>query len=91
VSEEEAAAVRSELIALQAILIGLLKRLVADQPAMVPTLCRAFEEAESTLTGVAVKMGLQAPIESTVGALKVVEEIRSAVIRDEDLCTRASD
>ena len=80
---------RSELIALQALMIGTLKRLAAEEPALGGTICRAFEEAESILTGLSVKMGVDTPIESTVGALKVVEEIRAAVIRDEDLCRGA--
>jgi hypothetical protein len=77
---------QSEVVALQAVLIALLRRLMRDRPELRPSVCDAFEEAEAILTGVAEKMGLDAPLGSTVGALAVVEEIRAAVIRDERAC-----
>jgi hypothetical protein len=77
---------QAEVVALQAVLIALLRRLMRDRPELRPSVCDAFEEAEAILTGIAEKVGLDAPLGSTVGALAVVEEIRSAVIRDERVC-----
>ncbi len=85
--QAEAAVVRAELVALQAVLIGVLRRIAADRPDLAPSLCAAFDEADTILTGIAIKMGLDAPAETTVGALAIVDEIRRAVIRDESLCT----
>jgi hypothetical protein len=69
------------------VLIGVLRRLAVDRPDIAPSLCAAFDEADAILTGVAIKMGLDAPAETTVGALAIVDQIRRAVIRDESLCS----
>jgi hypothetical protein len=84
--QAEAAVVRAELVALQAVLIGVLRRLAVDRPDIAPSLCAAFDEADAILTGIAIKMGLDAPAETTVGALAIVDQIRRAVIRDESVC-----
>lgn len=85
-TEADASAVKAEVVALQAVLIAVFRRMAADRPELAPTFCRAFDEAEATLTGVAIKMGLEAPRESTVGALRIIEQMRSAVIRNEEAC-----
>ncbi|TFI60001.1 hypothetical protein E2493_01760 [Sphingomonas parva] len=87
----EAAVVRSELVALQAVLIALCRRLAQDSPDLAPTVCRAFDDAEAILTGVAMKMGLGDPNGSAVAALRVVEEIRAGAIADERACSRPDD
>lgn len=83
----DAAVVKAEVVALQAVLMAVFRRMVSDRPDLAGLFCQAFDEAETILSGVAVKMGLDAPIETSVGALKVVEELRAAVIRDETLCS----
>jgi hypothetical protein len=83
---ETDASVRAELVALQAVLIATLRRMAREQPALGPTFCRAFDDAEAILTGVAIRMGLEDPDRSAVAALDIVEEIRSGVIADESLC-----
>jgi hypothetical protein len=85
-TEGDEAVLKAEVLALQAVLIAVLKRIATQRPELGPLFCQAFDEAEGTLTGVAVKMGLEAPLESTMGALRVIEELRSAVIRDESVC-----
>lgn len=85
-NDAEAAVLRAEVVALQAVLMAVFRRLVSDRPDLGPLFCQAFDEAETILGGVAEKMGLDAPLESTVGALQVVGEIRAAVIRDETIC-----
>ena len=77
---------KAEVLALQAVLIAVFRRLASDRPELGPVFCTAFDEAEAMLTGVAVKMGLSAPLETTLGALGVIEEMRGAVIRDESVC-----
>jgi hypothetical protein len=88
-NEADAAVIKAEVVALQAVLIAVFRRLASDRPELAPSLCRGFDEAEAILTGVAIKMGLEAPRESTVDALKIIEEIRSGVIRDEQVCAGA--
>lgn len=74
------------MVALQAVLIAVLKRLVRDAPDLAPLLCGAFEDAESIVTGIAMKMDLEDPDGSAMGALRVIEEMRAGVIRDESVC-----
>ena len=85
-NETDAQVLSAEVVALQAVLMAVFRRMAKDQPQLVGTFCAAFEDAESMLTGVALKMGVSAPRESMVGALKVIEELRAAVIRDESVC-----
>lgn len=86
ISDADAAVLRAEVVALQAVVISVLRRLAIAQPNLNRDFCQAFDEAETILAGVAVKMGLKAPAESTIGALRVLEELRVAVIRDESAC-----
>ena len=90
-SDEEAAIVRAEVVALQAVMMAVFRRLATDRPELGALFCKAFDEAETILSGVAIKIGIDAPLESTVGALEVIEEMRRAVIRDESLCARRDD
>ena len=85
-TDADAAVLRAEVIALQAIMMSVFRRMVTDRSELRPLFCQAFDEAETILSGVAVKLGLDAPMETTVGALQIIEEIRSAVIRDPALC-----
>ena len=85
-TETELAVFRSEIVALQAVMIGVFRRMVSDRPELASLFCSAFDDAETILSGVAMKMGLEVPASSTLGALKVIEEIRSAVIRDGRIC-----
>jgi hypothetical protein len=86
VPDSDIGIVKSELVALQAVLIAVFRRMANDRPDLAPLFCRAFDDAEAILTGVSVKMGVEAPVESTLGALTVIEELRAAVIRDESVC-----
>jgi hypothetical protein len=87
IHEDELATLRAEVVALQAVLMAVFRRLASERSDLAPLFCKAFDEAETILSGVAVKMGLEAPLESTVGALRVVEELRRAVIRNEAACS----
>lgn len=85
-TEADASILKAEVVALQAVLISVLRRMASDRADLAPLFCQAFDEAETILSGVAVKLGLDAPMETTVGALRILEEIRNAVIRDPALC-----
>jgi hypothetical protein len=86
VTEADDRAVKAEVLALQAVLMSVFRRMAAERPELAPLFCKAFDEAESIVTGIAVKMGLADPDRTTVGALAVIEELRSGVIRDESVC-----
>jgi hypothetical protein len=85
-TEADEQVVKAEVIAIQAVLIAVFRRMASDRPDLAPLFCRAFDDAETILAGVAVKIGLDAPPETTLGALAVIDELRSAVIRDESIC-----
>jgi hypothetical protein len=85
-TENDDAVVKAEVVALQAVLISIFRRIATDRPEFAPLFCQAFDEAETILGGVAEKLGMDAPLETTIGALRVVEELRDAVIRDPNAC-----
>jgi hypothetical protein len=85
-TEADEQVIKAEVIAIQAVLIAVFRRMATDRPELAPLFCQAFDEAETILSGVAVKIGLEAPPQTTLGALAVIEELRTAVIRDESIC-----
>jgi len=78
----------AEVLALQAVLMGVFRRMAQDRPELAPLFCQAFDEAETILCGVATKPGFEQAIGSTGGALRIIEELRLAVIRDESVCSQ---
>ncbi len=81
---------QAEAIAVQAVLVALCRRLVRAEPALATAVCQAFEEAETIMSGLAVRIGVHAPMANTIGALRILEELRAAAITDEASC-RAPD
>ena len=78
---------KAEVVALQAVLMAVFRRMVQDRPDLTGLFCQAFDDAETILSGVAIKMALDDPLETSIGALQVIEQLRAAVIRDETLCS----
>lgn len=89
--ESDAAVVRAELVALQAVLIAMMRRMARHAPELGPLVCGAFEDAEAIVTGVAMKMDMADPSLSAMNALRVIEEMRAGVIKDEAICGGAAD
>ena len=85
-TDADEAVLKAEVVDLQAVLISVFRRLATDRPEFTKLFCQAFDEAETILGGVAEKLGMDAPLESTVGALQVIEELRLAVMRDPKIC-----
>lgn len=77
---------KAEVVALQAVMIAVFRRMANDRPDLSALFCQAFDEAEAIMTGVAVQVGVDAPAATTVGALRVLDEIRAGVLADPDLC-----
>jgi len=81
---------QAEAIAVQAVLVSLCRRLVRAEPGLADAVCQAFEVAETIMSGLAVRIGTHAPMANTIGALRILEELRAAAITDEAPC-RARD
>jgi hypothetical protein len=80
VTESDAAILHGEVAALQAVLISILRKLSAERPDMTQDFCSAFDEAETILTGLAVRLGSEPSSLTTITALRVLEEIRGGVL-----------
>ena len=90
-NEADAAELQAEVIALQAVLMGVFRRLARDRPELTALFCQAFDEAEAIMTGVATQTGLEDALSTTTGALRIIEELRRAVIGDESACKPTAD
>ena len=86
VSEYDLSELQAEVIAIQAVLMGVFRRLARDRPDLTPLFCKAFDEAEIILAGVANRSGLEEAIGTTTGALRIIEQLRMAVVGDESRC-----
>jgi hypothetical protein len=84
-SDADVLALHAELLAVEAVVIAL-GRTLAATPNLGPAVCAAFDEAESMMTGIAIRLGADAAPEATVGALRIIAEMRDAAIRDESVC-----
>lgn len=89
-TDNDAKELHAEVLALQAVLMAVFRRMVREQPELTPLFRRAFDEADTILSGVAMQAGLEDSIVTTTGALRIIEELRGAVIRDEDLLGEAA-
>lgn len=83
ISEVDPAELQAEVLALQAVLLGVFRRLARDRPELTPLFCRAFDEAESIMTGVASRAGLEHALHTSTRALDIIEEFRRAVVEPE--------
>jgi hypothetical protein len=72
--------VQSEVIALEAVLIAVFRRLAKADERMGRLLCDSFDEAETVMSGLAVKHGLEEVLDTTTAAMGIVEELRKAVV-----------
>ena len=85
-NDAELVELHSELLALQAVLMGVFRRLARERPELTPLFCHAFDDAETILTGVVTRAGMEHAIGTTTGALRVIEELRQAVIGTNGSC-----
>ena len=84
--DHEAQELRAEVLAQQAVLMSVFRRMASERPELTPLFRAAFDAAETALAGVATKAGLEAAIGTTTGALRIIGELRAAVLRDPDAC-----
>lgn len=85
-AEAEFATLQAEALAVQAVLIAVCRRLARARPDLAPVFCDAFDDAETLMAGLAVRLGIDVPAETTLGPLRIIEELRRAVIADSSTC-----
>jgi hypothetical protein len=83
-ADSDLVTLHAEILAVQAALIAISRRLAAARPELGLAFCAAFEDAETIMSGLALRLDL--PSEATLGALRILGEMRDAVIHDEALC-----
>ena len=84
--DAELKVLQAEALAVQAVLIAVCRRLARARPDLAPVFCDAFDEAETHMSGLAVRLGIDVPPETTLGPLRIIEELRAAVITDPRTC-----
>jgi hypothetical protein len=72
--------VQSEAIAIEAVLIAVFRRIARADPRMAKLLTDAFDEAETVMSGLAVRHGMEEVLRTTTAAMAIVNELRQAVI-----------
>jgi hypothetical protein len=72
--------VQPEVIAIEAVLIAVFRRVARADPRMANLLGEAFDEAETVMSGLAVKHGMEQLLHTTTAAMTIIEELRQAVI-----------
>ena len=72
--------VQSEVIAIEAVLIAVFRRVARADTQVAKLLGNAFDEAETVMSGLAVKHGMEEVLHTTTAAMTIIEELRQAVI-----------
>ncbi len=72
--------VQAEVIAIQAVLIAVFRQLARQDRGLAPMFVAAFDEAETIMSGVAIKLGMEPMLGTSTAALTVIEELRRAVM-----------
>ena len=81
---DDIAVLHAEVAAIQAVLISVYRELSRGDPAMLKRFIKAFDEAETILTGLATHPDQFASSGTSIEALRIVEQIRVGVIRASD-------
>jgi hypothetical protein len=80
VDEDDLKDVQAEVIAIQAVLIAVFREMAGQYPQLGRLLRKAFDEAETIMSGVAIKLGMEPVLGTTTAALKIIEEFREAIL-----------
>jgi hypothetical protein len=80
--EKEIASLHGETLAFGSILSFVLARIIEADPKMLPIIAAGFDDAANFVENFAIKLGKAASPEHTIKALRGVEELRAATIRD---------
>ena len=83
-ADSDLVTLHAEILAVQAALIAISRRLAVTHPELGPAVCAAFQDAETIMSGLPLRLDL--PSDATLEALRILAEMRDAVIQDEALC-----
>ena len=72
--------VQSEVIAIEAVLIAVFRRIAKSDAAMAALFGDSFDEAETVMAGLATRHGLEEALQATTGAMTIIDELRQAVM-----------
>jgi hypothetical protein len=84
VIKQELDALAGETLALQVILTNVLYRLRIIDPRLADAIVAALDDAANQVEDLAIHFGKTASSEHTVKAIRIVEELRTAVLGDHD-------
>ena len=72
--------VQSEVIAIEAVLIAVFRRIAKTDEAMAKLFGESFDEAETVMAGLATRHGLEEALQATTAAMTIIDELRQAVL-----------
>jgi hypothetical protein len=81
--KQEIESLYAETLALQTILVKVLGRLRAVDPALAAANAAGLDDAADHVEHIAIRLGEAASPEHTVKALRIVEELRTAILGDQ--------
>ena len=82
-NDKEIYSLAGETLALQIIVGSVLGRLCEVSPALAEAITKGFDDASSCAESVAIKFGQSASPDHSIKALRVIEELRAVVVRDQ--------
>lgn len=71
--------VQSEVIAIEAVLLAVFRRIAKSDEAMARLFRESFDEAETVMAGLATRHGLEEALQATTAAMTIIE-LRQAVL-----------
>ena len=72
--------VQAEVIAIEAVLIAIFRRIAKSDDAMARLFRESFDEAETVMAGLASRHGLEEALQATTAAMTIIDELRQAVL-----------
>jgi hypothetical protein len=79
-AKQEIESLYAEALALQIILVNVLSRLRAVDPALAAAIAAGLDDATDQVEHIAISLGKAASPEHTVKALRIVEELRATIL-----------
>ena len=81
--DREVHSLSAETLAFGALIAFSLNRIGRTNPALASAVSHAFDDAANYVENFAIKLGKSASPDHTVKALRIIEELRTAVVRDQ--------
>jgi hypothetical protein len=82
--QQQIESLHAETLALQVILVKVLGRLRTADPALAAAIATGLNDAANQVEDIAIRFGKTASPEHTVKAIRVVEELRTAIVGHQD-------